>query len=108
MLLRARSFGLCSLGSCEQGVLVPFAVSARADQERLVSFAVSARADQERWCCLLCSCRPEALVSPFMFIRTKSIDVTFYAHADQECCATQFRLVQARSFVFYSLGSCGQ
>ncbi|KAM2374948.1 hypothetical protein ACFXTH_043789 [Malus domestica] len=69
---------------------------------------VYALAGQERWCCLLCSCRPGALVSPFMLVRITSVDVAFYARADQERCAMQFRLVQARSLMSYSLGSCGQ
>ncbi|KAM2859959.1 hypothetical protein COP2_025314 [Malus domestica] len=68
MLLRARSFGSCSLGSCEQ----------------------------------------RALMSPFMLVRVRSVDVAFYARADQELCAMQFRLVRAMSFGSCSLGSCEQ
>ncbi|KAM1740370.1 hypothetical protein ACFX11_015949 [Malus domestica] len=56
----------------------------------------------------LCSCGPGALMSPFMLVRTRSVGVAFYARADQERCAMQFRLVRTRSFVSYSLGSCGQ
>ncbi|KAM1404612.1 hypothetical protein ACFX2I_013077 [Malus domestica] len=56
----------------------------------------------------LCSCGPGALVLPFMLVQTRSADVAFYARAGQERCAMQFRLVQARSLVSYSLGSCGQ
>ncbi|KAM1763582.1 hypothetical protein FF1_002847 [Malus domestica] len=39
-----------------------------------------------------------------MLLRAKSIGVTFYARADKERCAMQFRLVQARSFsvAFYA------
>ncbi|KAM1174947.1 hypothetical protein ACFX19_028006 [Malus domestica] len=72
--------------------------------------AVSARAGKECWCCLLCSCRPGALVLPFMLVQTRSIvscslgscgqgavGVAFYARADQERCAMQFRLVRTRS-----------
>ncbi|KAM1528992.1 hypothetical protein ACFX1Z_018254 [Malus domestica] len=70
--------------------------------------AVLAHAGKERWCCLLCSCRPGALVLPFMLVQTRSFGVAFYARADHERCAMQFRLMQARSFVSYSLGSCGQ
>ncbi|KAM1494772.1 hypothetical protein ACFX15_028674 [Malus domestica] len=82
---------------------------------------VSAHAGKECWCCLLCSCRPGVLVLPFMLVQTRSVDVAFYARADQELCAMQFRLMQARSLVSYSfrlvrtrsfgscsLGSCEQ
>ncbi|KAM2549276.1 hypothetical protein TB1_013661 [Malus domestica] len=75
---------------------------------RSVGVAFYARADQERWCCLLCSCRPGALVSPFMLVRTSSVGVAFYARVDKERCAMQFRLVQTRSFVSCSLSSCEQ
>ncbi|KAM1097104.1 hypothetical protein ACFX19_014801 [Malus domestica] len=74
----------------------------------ILPYIVYALAGQELWCCLLCSCRPGALMSPFMLVRVRSVDVAFYARADQELCAMQFRLVRARSFVSYSLGSCGQ
>ncbi|KAM1460501.1 hypothetical protein ACFXTO_045798 [Malus domestica] len=56
----------------------------------------------------LCSCGPGALVLPFMLVQTRSVDVAFYARADQELCAMQFRLVRARSFGSCSLGSCEQ
>ncbi|KAM2681688.1 hypothetical protein EV2_013326 [Malus domestica] len=59
--------------------------------------------------CSLGSCRRGALVSPFMLVRTRSfgvlqfrllrtrsIGVAFYARADQELCAMQFRLMWAR------------
>ncbi|KAM1056647.1 hypothetical protein COP2_030828 [Malus domestica] len=53
-----RVFGaVCSFNSCRQGAFV-------------VTFY--ARADQER------------LLSPFMLVRTRSVDVAFYARADQE------------------------
>ncbi|KAM2748550.1 hypothetical protein EV2_027565 [Malus domestica] len=35
--------------------------------------AVLAHAGKERWCCLLCSCRPGALVLPFMLVQTMSV-----------------------------------
>ncbi|KAM1027728.1 hypothetical protein FF1_040429 [Malus domestica] len=78
-------------GAVEQFQLMParnvgVAFYARADQElsamqfRLVRtrsiwcrVAVSARAGKERWCCLLCSCRPGALMSPFMLVRIRSV-----------------------------------
>ncbi|KAM1728410.1 hypothetical protein ACFX12_018913 [Malus domestica] len=102
---------LCSCGqgacwcrllcSCRPGALVsPFMLV----QTMSVGVAFYARADKEHWCrllcscgqgacwcCLLCSCRPGALV-----------------HVNKELSAMQFRLVQARSLVSYSLGSCGQ
>ncbi|KAM1973528.1 hypothetical protein FF1_019938 [Malus domestica] len=68
--------------------------------------AVSARAGKVRWCCLLCSCRPGVLVLPFMLVQTRSVGVAFYARADQERCAMQFRLMQVRNFGSCSLGSC--
>ncbi|KAM1089371.1 hypothetical protein ACFX19_017356 [Malus domestica] len=83
MLLWARSFGSCSLGSCEQRALVsPFrlvrtrsinvAFYARADQEHLVPFTVSTHADEELG------------FSPFMLVQTRSVGIAFYARADQE------------------------
>ncbi|KAM2720569.1 hypothetical protein EV2_041745 [Malus domestica] len=57
-LVRTRSFGSCSF---------------RLVRTRSIGVAFYARADQERWCCLLCSCRPGALVSPFMLVRTRSV-----------------------------------
>ncbi|KAM2690045.1 hypothetical protein EV1_043269 [Malus domestica] len=51
----------------------------------ILPYTVYVLAGQELWCCLLCSCRPGA------------VGVAFYARADQERCAMQFRLVQARS-----------
>ncbi|KAM1091141.1 hypothetical protein ACFX19_018875 [Malus domestica] len=41
-------------------------------------------------------------------MQARSVGVAFYARADQERCAMQFRLVQARSFGSCSLGSCEQ
>ena len=89
-----------------------------------MSFAVSTRAGKERWCRLQFQlvqtmsiwCRVavsaragnEQLVLPFMLVQTRSVDVAFYDRADQELSTVQFRLVQARSLVSYSLGSCGQ
>ncbi|KAM1132685.1 hypothetical protein ACFX19_047752 [Malus domestica] len=74
----------------------------------ILSYTVYALAGQELWCCLLCSCRPGALMSPFMLVRVRSVNVAFYARADQKLCAMQFRLVRARSFGSCSLGSCEQ
>ncbi|KAM1318130.1 hypothetical protein ACFX2H_003303 [Malus domestica] len=101
----------------------------------ILPYTVYALAGQERWCCLLCSCRPgalvpfavsaragkECLVLPFMLVQTRSFvpcslgsckrevfGVAFYACADQELCAMQFRLMQARSLGSCSLGSCEQ
>ncbi|KAM1865745.1 hypothetical protein ACFX13_008682 [Malus domestica] len=88
----------------------------------LVSFAVSTRAGKEHLvpCCSFSSCRQGALVLPFMLVQTRSVvpcslgsceqgafgvvlqfqlvqarsvGVAFYARADQERCAMQFRLV---------------
>ncbi|KAM1322811.1 hypothetical protein ACFX2F_015723 [Malus domestica] len=83
--------------------------------------AVSACAGKERWCrsqfqlvqtrsmcCSFSSCRQGALVLPFMLVQTRSVGVAFYARADQERCAMQFRLMQAMSFVSCSLGSYRQ
>ncbi|KAM2555435.1 hypothetical protein TB2_019440 [Malus domestica] len=56
----------------------------------------------------LCSCGPGALVLPLMLVQTRSVGVAFYARANQERCAMQFRLVQTRSFVPCSLDSCGR
>ncbi|KAM1068232.1 hypothetical protein ACFX2A_000218 [Malus domestica] len=73
--MQTRSVGVvCSFNSCRQGAfgavlqfqlvqarsfgLSPF----RLVQTRSVGVAFYARADQELWCCLLCSCRPGALV----------------------------------------------
>ncbi|KAM2750007.1 hypothetical protein EV2_028845 [Malus domestica] len=88
---------------------VGVAFYARADQEHCAVFSVLGRAGKERlvlpfmlmqtrsvWCCLLCSCRPGALMSPFMLVQIRSV------------VPCSFRLVQARSLVSYSLGSCGQ
>ncbi|KAM1251585.1 hypothetical protein ACFX2J_039693 [Malus domestica] len=95
--MQARSVGVvCSFNSCRQGALASFAVSTRADKEHLVP------------CCSFSSCRQGALVLPFMLVQIRSVDVAFYARANKEHCALQFRLVQTRSFVSYSLGSCGQ
>ncbi|KAM1800744.1 hypothetical protein ACFX11_032424 [Malus domestica] len=44
----------------------------------------------------------------FQLVQARSVGVAFYARADQERCAMQFRLVQARSLVSCSLGSCRQ
>ncbi|KAM1748337.1 hypothetical protein ACFX1T_009232 [Malus domestica] len=56
----------------------------------------------------LCSCGPGALVLPFMLVQTRSVGVAFYARANQERYAMQFRLVQARRNCCRLLGSCGQ
>ncbi|KAM1845923.1 hypothetical protein ACFX13_020163 [Malus domestica] len=56
----------------------------------------------------LCSCGPGALVLPLMLVQTRSVGVAFYARANQERCAMQFRLVQARRNCCRLLGSCGQ
>ena len=44
----------------------------------------------------------------FRLVRTRSIGVAFYARADQELCAMQFRLVRARRIVPCSLDLCGR
>ncbi|KAM1485098.1 hypothetical protein ACFXTI_036599 [Malus domestica] len=55
-------------------------------------------------------CRQGAFgaVLQFQLVQTRSVGVAFYARADQERCAMQFRLVPARSFGSCSLGSCEQ
>ncbi|KAM1205117.1 hypothetical protein PS2_005951 [Malus domestica] len=62
----------------------------------ILPYTVYALAGQELW------------FVQFMLVRTRSVGVAFYARADQEPRVLQFRLVQAKSFVSYSLGSCGQ
>ncbi|KAM1042063.1 hypothetical protein FF1_031221 [Malus domestica] len=84
-LVRARSLVSCSLGSCRQGACFMQFRLVRTRSIWFVQFrlvrtrsiwcrvAVSARAGKERWCCLLCSCRPGALMSPFMLVRIMSV-----------------------------------
>ncbi|KAM1947979.1 hypothetical protein ACFX15_008229 [Malus domestica] len=49
--------------------------------------------------CSFNSCRQEAFgaVLQFQLVQARSVGVAFYARADQERCAMQFRLVRTRS-----------
>ncbi|KAM1787734.1 hypothetical protein ACFX11_038099 [Malus domestica] len=78
MLLRARSFSLCSLGSCEQGAFGAI--------------------------CSFSSCRQRAFgaVCSFSSCRQGAFVVAFYARADKErWCHVQFRLMQAKSLYWF-------
>ncbi|KAM1812025.1 hypothetical protein ACFX12_028592 [Malus domestica] len=75
-LVQARSLVSYSLGSCGLGALLSHFMLVRT--RSVVP-------------CSLDSCGRGELVLPFMLVQTKSFVVTFYARADQECCAMQFR-----------------
>ncbi|KAM1149096.1 hypothetical protein ACFX2I_029632 [Malus domestica] len=110
--MQARSVGVvCSFSSCRPGAFGAV-LQFQLVQARSVGVAFYARADQERLvpCCSFSSCRQGALVLPFMLVQTRSVwcRVAVSARAGKELCFMQFRLVQTRSIVSYSLGSCGQ
>ncbi|KAM2512184.1 hypothetical protein PS1_036489 [Malus domestica] len=109
MLVQTRSIMPCSLGSCRQGALVlPFMlVQTRSVWCRV---AVSARVGKERWCCLLCSCRPGAFgaVLQFQLVQARSVVPCSLGSCEQGALVLPFMLVQTRSFVPCSLDSCGR
>ncbi|KAM1025755.1 hypothetical protein ACFX13_039514 [Malus domestica] len=92
MLVQTRSFGSCSFRLVRtKSIWCRVAVSARAGKEHLVPCCSFSSCRQGALGCrLLGSCRPGALVLPFMLVQTRSFGVAFYARADQELWFVQF------------------
>ncbi|KAM2474432.1 hypothetical protein PS1_007138 [Malus domestica] len=90
-------------------MILPYTVYALAGQE-LSAMQFRLVQAMSLVSCSLGSCGQGAFgaVLQFQLVQGKSVSVAFYARADKECCAMQFRLVRTRSFGSCSLGSCEQ